>query len=250
MFNNSVTLKSLKMFLSSIEDFDNPILNLEQYSTPFDIAAVFINSLSNRILNKRVIDICCGPGILGIAAAVFHPKSLLFVDISPEAILILKRNLIKLNSFCRELPNVSILQQDFCNEFNSNTFKDTLIGVEEKEYLFDIALINPPFNTKNISNNKVLSKKTSQKKGTSKFIKLEVKEGVDCKIIRNALKISKEVYFFHSSSATNFLLKKFSDFKIKVVFETEFQLKKTMKFHKKGVTGIGVSIFRVSADRY
>ncbi|EEQ83123.1 hypothetical protein NCER_100053 [Vairimorpha ceranae BRL01] len=124
-------LKDLKIELSKIKNFKNAKIKLEQYITPHDLAAHIvyaIHTLHNDLEDKRILDLCCGTGMLSAAVSFFNPSTIVGVDIDYEAIKIYKENLDHLN-------NVDIVKADFNNlEFRSG--------------FFDTVIMNPPFGTK------------------------------------------------------------------------------------------------------
>ncbi len=66
-------LKALVEYLEEIETFTEPKEELEQYQTDAKIAGEMLHNISNNIPNfeeMNVIDLGCGTGILGIAAAL------------------------------------------------------------------------------------------------------------------------------------------------------------------------------------
>ena len=66
-------LRNLIEYLQEIEPFSDPKEELEQYQTNANIAGEMLHNISNNIINfeeMKVIDLGCGTGILGIAAAL------------------------------------------------------------------------------------------------------------------------------------------------------------------------------------
>lgn len=113
--------------LSGMKSFSKAKTNLEQYSTPADIAA---DALWNMFLNKdiedkKVIDLGCGTGILGIGALLLGAKKAYFVDVDDEAIILTKKNLAMFD----KRFSYDIIQCDV-QEFNKRA---------------DVVIQNPPF---------------------------------------------------------------------------------------------------------
>ena len=75
--------KQLEMILQKIPSFEKPIVNLEQYQTPAEIAAdiLFIAYQFGDIENKTVLDLGCGTGIFSIGAKIMGAKKVIGVDI-------------------------------------------------------------------------------------------------------------------------------------------------------------------------
>ena len=82
--------KHLAILLSLLPKMETMNLELEQYSTPGDLASRWINEINNlsknKISNYNVIDIGCGNGILGYGLALMGAKSITLIDCDPEAI--------------------------------------------------------------------------------------------------------------------------------------------------------------------
>lgn len=68
-----IKLKHLVEYLEDIRTFDNPKEELEQYQTYPQVAAEMLHYISNKhqdFYQMHVVDLGCGTGILGIAAAL------------------------------------------------------------------------------------------------------------------------------------------------------------------------------------
>ncbi|KAM0676200.1 Methyltransferase-like protein 5 [Gurleya vavrai] len=125
-------LKHLKSELTKIKPFKNPKINFEQYLTPPDIAATFLYTAHfeyDDIENKNILDLCCGTGMLTVAASFFDPANLTCLDCDSECLEICKENF---DFF--EIENYEILNLNFEN-YNP-------------EIRFDTVIMNPPFGTR------------------------------------------------------------------------------------------------------
>lgn len=72
-----IKLRKLVEYLEEIEPFESPKEELEQYQTSAQIAAEMMHYISNNIVDfeyKRIVDLGCGTGILGIAASLCGAK--------------------------------------------------------------------------------------------------------------------------------------------------------------------------------
>ncbi|MHA2253054.1 MAG: METTL5 family protein [Candidatus Kariarchaeaceae archaeon] len=119
--------KELEIHLSRVvKGFTHPKVELEQYQTPPRVAANIIHRAGylGDIVEKNVVDLCAGTGILGIAAALCG-ASVTSVEIDTDCISILDQN-------CEDAG----VQLNIQNE-------DVLIW--EPSVRFDTALLNPPF---------------------------------------------------------------------------------------------------------
>jgi len=91
--------KQLAVTLSRLQSFERPSLILEQYPTDSEIAAEVIwFAYQNRdITGKKVADLGCGTGILGIGTMFFNPQKVYFVDVDERPLNKLQNNLQLLN---------------------------------------------------------------------------------------------------------------------------------------------------------
>ena len=150
-------------------DFENPIPELEQYSTPPDIAFEItkkVNSAGN--LSGKVADLGCGTGRLAIASALLGANITGF-EIDEEAIKIAK-----------EYSNENKLEIKWINQ-----------AVENIEDKFDTVIMNPPFGSQRPGADKIFLEKamniatdiwTIHLSETRKFIEKLVEKN-NCEII-------------------------------------------------------------------
>ncbi len=87
--------KQLAIRLSKLHPFKNPDIQREQYSTPSELAATLIHFayMQDDIAEKRIADLGCGTGILGIGAGILQAKHVTFLDIDKQALETLKENI-------------------------------------------------------------------------------------------------------------------------------------------------------------
>jgi len=91
--------KELEILLEKVEPHPNPKPNLEQYTIPADVAAeiLFIASYTyDDIICKRILDLGCGTGRLGIGAALLGACEVVGVDLDVEAVRIACKNAFNL----------------------------------------------------------------------------------------------------------------------------------------------------------
>jgi predicted RNA methylase len=73
----TMKLKKLQYELEDIETFENPKIELEQYTTSSHIAACILHTAQfvyDDIKDKMVADLGCGSGVLCIGAALLNAK--------------------------------------------------------------------------------------------------------------------------------------------------------------------------------
>lgn len=202
-------LKQLQSLLEGFEPPPEPKIELEQYATPARLAAEVIfdaATMRGDIEGKIVADLGCGCGILSIACLVMGAKEVHSFDLDPVSIEAAKRNLDLLEF--DEPPPI------FFHECDVTQLTD--------EQKFDTVVMNPPFGTRN--------------------------KGIDMTFLQIASKISTgAIYSFHKSSTRNHILNiaapKFG-LRGELEIETNFDLKKLYKFHKKDIKAIEVDIYR------
>ena len=121
-------------------DFENPKPELEQYSTPVDIAIDIIKKINSRgLLSGKVADLGCGTGRLAIGAAILGgevtgyeiDKTALDVAINYS-----KKNNLKVNWICSAVENIT----------------------EE----FDTVIMNPPFGSQRPGADRIFLEKALQ----------------------------------------------------------------------------------------
>ncbi len=97
--------------------------------------AVF-NSLSDSILNARVLDLFAGSGSYGIESISRGSKFTVFNDYKPIAVKTIKENLISLGV----LDSVEVIQMDY---------QKAVTHLIDKNQLFDVIFLDPPYDFKN-----------------------------------------------------------------------------------------------------
>eukprot|EP00347_Sterkiella_histriomuscorum_P020971 403335756 len=195
-------LKSFVSYLSNVEEFDKPNIQLEQYMTPPDITANLFQILhfeEDALENKIVGDFCCGTGMYSIASSYFNTQKVIGFDVDPNALAICQENIDN-----AELSDkIEILNYDLLNIQNEEKYKD----------YFDTVVMNPPFGTKN-------------------------NEGIDMKLLSAAIYASKgKVFSLHKESTSKYILKyvkeNYPQVEVELMQKIAFDLPNTYKFHKK-----------------
>lgn len=122
-------LRKLEISLEGLAKPSDPDPRLEQYTTPADVAADMLwTALSfGDIQGKRVADLGCGNGILGIGAALLGAASVSCFDSDPKMVSLAKAN-----------AEASRAQVDIACSDVSSVSGD-----------FDTVVQNPPFGAQN-----------------------------------------------------------------------------------------------------
>ena len=93
------------------------------------------NKYNIRIPNSNVIDICSGTGALGIEALSRGAKFIYFIDKDPKAIDVLQKNISKLKIDNNDKTYIKIIKED------------ALKALQDIKIVFDVVLIDPPYNS-------------------------------------------------------------------------------------------------------
>lgn len=203
-------LKTLQGHLQDLNGFSKPKIQLEQYETPAHIASVMLYTIQTQfegLEGKLVLDAGCGPGQLGLGAALLGACLVTAIDIDEDALDIFRDNVEEF-----EITNVDTVQCDFLNS-----------SVYRWENYFDTVLMNPPFGTKNNSGIDM------------KFLQMGLSVSCD------------SVYSLHKSTTSSHIQKKVKEWGAKgsVVAELRYDLPATYKFHKHQSRDIAVDLWRV-----
>ena len=198
--------RQLEMALQSIQTFNNPKVDLEQYQTPALIAADLLwNAYSmGDIEGMKVADLACGTGILSIGAALLGAKEVVGVDLDQDALEIAKQE-----ASSRELENVIRFINSDISDFNETA--DTVIQ-------------NPPFG----------SQRAHRKEADRLFIEksLEVAPVVYSFHMAETEEFVINFFQLNGGQITN-------------TFRYRFPIPKIYDFHQKEKIEVDVIVFRV-----
>ena len=106
--------KQLEMILQKVPSFEKPIINLEQYQTPAEIASdiLFIAYQFGDIENKTVLDLGCGTGIFSIGANILGAKKIIGVEIDENCLKVArkyaKENNMKITFINKDIKDIKI----------------------------------------------------------------------------------------------------------------------------------------------
>lgn len=208
--------KELSIFLSRLEVFEKAKPQLEQYPCDGNVAAELLwkANLNQDILDKKIIDIGCGTGILGIGALVLGAKEVEFIDIDSSVQKILERNI----KFTEEYFDESLeglwkfVQKDIIND-------QEIIKKNENEYTKICIIMNPPFGTR--------------------------KKHADKKFLIGAKQRGQTIYTIHKTSTEGFISAFCRDEGINITWQerTSFPIKNTMSQHRKKLERIEVTLY-------
>mgnify|MGYP000135474392 CR=1 FL=1 len=108
--------KELEIILSQLEKIKNPKPELEQWSTPPEIAAEVLLFAYERgdVRGKICADFGCGNGIFSIGLAILGARKVIAIDMDPDAIITAKQNKSMLEDALGTLP-IEFIEADIRN---------------------------------------------------------------------------------------------------------------------------------------
>lgn len=86
LMKSKMKKKELEMLLQKVPMIPKPSPNLEQYSTPVDIAADILFDAYHDIAGKNVVDLGCGNGIFSVGAKLLGAKNVVGIDADEKAV--------------------------------------------------------------------------------------------------------------------------------------------------------------------
>ena len=127
-FTLEAALQQLKPF-----DTDHIKFELEQYATSAELGAAIITHIRDDVLDKRVLDLGCGTGILSCACALAGASLVVAVDCDEDALAL-------------AMANVQECDVDHVVDFIRCRIDDTY--TLPLRNAFDTCVMNPPFGTR------------------------------------------------------------------------------------------------------
>ncbi|XHH08096.1 MAG: METTL5 family protein [Candidatus Bathyarchaeia archaeon] len=202
----------LERFLSTIKVNPAPKATLEQYTTSEHIAATMLYLAAytnNDIIGKRVMDLGCGTGRLGLGAAFLGAENVLGIDIDKSALRVAVEN---------------------SKETNLTTYTEWINGdISAIQGRFDTVLQNPPFGVQTRNADRAFLVKALE---SAKMVySLHSHPEVDKRLI-NMLKAGTGLL----EVQPNTFLKRFIEQhggKVKAVYATLMTIPKMFDFHTK-----------------
>ena len=87
------TRRALERRLAALDTFEAPRVELEQYPTPADLAAHLVHLADLRgDLDRPVVDLGCGTGVLALGVALRDPPRIVGVERDPAALATARAN--------------------------------------------------------------------------------------------------------------------------------------------------------------
>lgn len=183
--NGKFSRSGLAIELSAIKGFSKPKVSVEQYMTDPEIAATVLWDayMKGDIKGKRVADLGCGNGMLGIGAMLLGASKVYFVESDSLVIEIAKEN-------------VKNMKSGGLSEF-------FLMDVGEFDKKVDTVIMNPPFGVKSEhSDRKFLEKAFSIGDVVYSFHKNETKDFVERFAKDNSFDVGQVIDFEFPLKAT------------------------------------------------
>lgn len=214
--------KHLEIAIQDIPKHKNPKIKLEQYFTPANIAAELMWNAYNfgDIINKSILDLGCGTGILTITPLILGAKIAFGIDIDPEAIFIAEETAKSMeikNShfFIDDVNNTQKIKEDI---FLNNNFNENI------DLKIDTLFTNPPFGSQSRS-----------------------KKGSDRIFMELAMELANVSYSFHMYETREFVINYYEKLGGKVTdeFFFNFPLPNSYSFHTKESKDIEIIVLRV-----
>ncbi|QZA88158.1 METTL5 family protein [Salinarchaeum sp. IM2453] len=203
------TRRSLAQRLGVVAGFDDPLVDLEQYTTPPELAAsiVHVADLHEDIENQTVIDLGSGTGMLALAAALRGPDRVIGVELDRDALstAIKNRQRIATNT------SVDWICADARNPPLSTKRSQTTV------------LMNPPFGAQ------------------------DGNEGADRSFLKTAKSLARVSYSVHNAGSQEFVNAFVEELGGEVTheFAAELDVDHQFAFHEKATKSIDAEVFRI-----
>lgn len=221
---------ALAIALSSLKGFEKPVEKLEQYATDGQAASTILIAAADLgdISGRKIADLGCGTGALGVGAVMLGAKKVYFVDADESAIKIAQHNLKTASKEVRNATADSLTAYAAASEALSETLAalnpddaypdDTLnspdssvfinCDVSEFDIRCDTVIQNPPFGSRN--------------------------RGADIRFIKQAMKLADVVWSIHPENSEEIITKaaQESGFEITHKIKMNLQLPMMYRHHR------------------
>ena len=198
---------SLEAALQQLRPFDTDQIKfeLEQYATSAELGAAIITHIQDDVLDKRVLDLGCGTGILSCACALAGAQHVVGVDVDEDALTLAR-------------ANVAECDVDHVVDFVRCRIDDN--AQLPLRNAFDTCVMNPPFGTR--------------KKGIDAvFVRAALSS---CEVVYSLHKTSTRSFLLKSAHSWGAAAD--------VVAELRFDLPKTYAFHADDSRDVAVDLVR------
>jgi putative methylase len=202
---------NLAIALSRLKTFKKAQAILEQYTTDSQTASRIIHAayMNKDIEGKRIIDLGCGNGILGIGCLILGAEKVIFLDIDKESISLTKENIQTASD---------LIGKDLSSrtEFIVADIKDIKLPQA------DMIIENPPFGTRT--------------------------KNIDTLFLEKAVMSAPVIYTMHKYSTKDYIDKaiKKAGFTVTHFWRIDFPLKNTLEHHNKRIQYIDVGCWRIN----
>ncbi|MCD6403307.1 MAG: methyltransferase [Candidatus Aenigmarchaeota archaeon] len=204
--------KQLAIIFSKFKKFEKPKLELEQYTIPDELAAkiLVLAALKGDVKGKKVFDLGCGTGKLGIGAAILGAKKVVCIDVDEDVIRIAREN-VKIAENLTGMRLSSVIEFKRMNVIDLKDYADTVIQ-------------NPPFGIQS--------------------------QNLDLLFLRQAITHAKRVYSLHRGPVAREFLRKYIQSlgaDIEEIHQFTFTIPYMFKFHKKPKVEVEVDLYIISS---
>lgn len=203
--------KDLEIVLQKIPPHPSPIVKLEQYPTPANIATdiLFNAYLEEDITDCVVLDQGCGTGIFAIGAKLLGAREVIAIDIDGTGLALAKG-----------YANALSLDIEFIEQDITTLDRKTITSSE-----IDTVIQNPPF-------------------GAQKTAK-----GADRVFIQNALSWGRIIYSLHLSKTEDFIELLVTKLGGEVISKKEykFPINHMFSFHTQKTVDYEVTLFKIKS---
>ena len=204
--------QDLEIILQKLPPHPTPLVNLEQYLTPANIAAdiLFTAYLEEDIADRTVLDLGCGTGIYALGAKLLGAREVLGVDIDGTALAIAEgyANALSLK--------IAFIQQQITG------FDIT----EHTSSTVDTVIQNPPFGAQKSS------------------------KGADRDFVEKALEWGSTIYSLHLTKTEEFVELLIGKLGGEVIWKKEysFPIQHMFKFHTREKKDFDVTLFKIKME--
>ncbi|KAI4380704.1 hypothetical protein MLD38_006866 [Melastoma candidum] len=200
-------LKQLEGLLGDLDQFSDPKVELEQYPTGPHITSRMLYTAENSfgdVSDRVVVDLGCGCGTLGLAAALLGADIVIGIDVDTDSLLTASTNAEELE------VEIELVQCDVKH-------------LDLRGQVVDTVIMNPPFGTR--------------KKGADMdFLRAALK--VASRAVYSLHKTSTREHIKRTA------LRDFNAKSAEVLCELRYDLPQLYKFHRKKEVDIAVDLWR------